>query len=70
MMYFVGLDVSVQETAVCVVDKVGKVICERKVPTEPDDIVALLTTIDVGLSEVVLLFRAVCSLVGMDQGFI
>jgi predicted NBD/HSP70 family sugar kinase len=39
MAYFVGLDVLVQETAVCVVDEVGKVICERKVPTEPDDLV-------------------------------
>ena len=45
MTYFVGLDVSVQETAVCVVDKVGKLICERKVPTEPDDISVLLTSI-------------------------
>jgi transposase len=43
--YFVGLDVSVQETAVCVVDDVGKVICERKVPTEADDMAALLSTI-------------------------
>lgn len=45
MAYFVGLDVSVQETAVCVVDELGKVICESKVPTEPDDIAALLSTI-------------------------
>ena len=40
-----GLGVSVQETAVCDVDEVGKVICARKVPTEPDDIAAPLTTI-------------------------
>ena len=45
MTYFVGLDVSVEETAVCVVDELGKVISERKVQTEPDDIAALLTTI-------------------------
>src|SRR5271166_4554746 len=45
MTYFVGLDVAVKETAVCVVDDTGKVVCERKVPTEPDDIVALLTSI-------------------------
>ncbi len=45
MAYFVGLDVSVQETAVCVIDEVGKVICESKVPTEPGDIAALLSTI-------------------------
>src|SRR5271166_3767604 len=45
MTLFVGLDVSVKETAVCVVDDTGKIVCERKVPTEPDDIVALLTSI-------------------------
>ncbi len=45
MAHFVGLDVSVKETAVCVVDEVGEVVSERKVPTEPDDIVTLLTSI-------------------------
>jgi transposase len=45
MAYFVGLDVSVKETAVCVVDETGKVVCEQKVPSEPDDIVTLLTSI-------------------------
>ena len=39
MTLFVGLDVSVEETAVCVVDDTGKVVSEQKVPTEPDDIV-------------------------------
>lgn len=42
MTHFLGLDVSVKETSVCVVDDAGKVVCERKVPTEPDDIVVLL----------------------------
>src|ERR1700751_5265963 len=45
MMHFVGLDVSVKETSVCVVDGAGKVLCERKVPTEPDDIAVLLTSV-------------------------
>jgi transposase len=30
MAHFVGLDVSVRETSVCVVDDVGKVILEQK----------------------------------------
>ena len=47
MAHFVGLDVSVKETSVCVVDDAGKVMLERKVPTEPDDIIALLTSIGV-----------------------
>lgn len=45
MAHFVGLDVSVQETSVCVIDDAGKVLCERKVPTEPDDITVLLTSV-------------------------
>ncbi len=45
MAHFVGLDVSVKETAVCVVDEVGEVVSEQKVPTEPDDIVTVLTSI-------------------------
>ncbi len=45
MAHFVGLDVSVKETAVCVVDEAGEVVLEQKVPTEPDDIVTLLSSI-------------------------
>src|SRR6476469_9202451 len=47
MVHFVGLDVSVKETSVCVVDDAGKVIFEQKVLTEPDAIIALLTSLGV-----------------------
>ena len=47
MAHFVGLDVSVNETSVCVVDDAGKVILQRQVPTEPDAIIALLTSLGV-----------------------
>src|ERR1700686_1975069 len=47
MAHFAGLDVSVKETSVCVVDDTGKVILEQKVPTEPADIIALLTSLGV-----------------------
>jgi transposase len=42
MTYFVGLDVSVKEMAVSVVDAAGKVFWEKKVASEPDDIIRLL----------------------------
>src|ERR1700693_2648047 len=54
MTLFVGLDVSVKETAVCVVDDTGKVVCEQKVPTEPDDIVRLLASIGEDYGRVVI----------------
>ena len=47
MAHFVGLDVSVKETAVCVVDQAGKVVIEQKVASEPEDIIMLLTSIGV-----------------------
>src|SRR5213595_3816575 len=45
MVHFVGFDVSVKETSVCVVDDVAKIILEQKVLTEPDAIIALLTSL-------------------------
>ena len=47
MVHFVGLDVSVKATSVCVVDDAGKVILEQKVATEPADIIALLSSFGV-----------------------
>ena len=52
MAHFVGLDVSMNETSVCVVDDAGKVILERKVPTEPADIIAVLTSLGVSFGRI------------------
>ena len=52
MAHFVGLDVSVKETSVCVVDDAGKVILEQKVLTEPDTIIALLTSLGVSYGRI------------------
>ena len=35
MQHYVGLDLSVKETSVCIIDKAGKVIREVTVATEP-----------------------------------
>jgi transposase len=47
MVHFAGLDVSVKATSVCVVDDAGKVILEQRAPTEPADIIAVLTSLAV-----------------------
>ena len=36
MDQFAGLDVSVNETSVCIVDETGKIVREVKVASEPD----------------------------------
>src|SRR3984893_6796527 len=45
MVHFVGLDVSREATSGCVVDATGKMILEQKVPPEPEDIIALLSSL-------------------------
>src|SRR5512133_223046 len=42
MEHYAGLDVSVKETSVCIVDGAGKVIREVKIATEPEAIRAVL----------------------------
>jgi len=42
MKHCAGLDVSVKETAICIVDEAGKIVREAKVATDPATIIALL----------------------------
>ncbi len=42
MDLFVGLDVSLRSTSVCILDSAGKLIKEAKVESEPASIAALL----------------------------
>jgi transposase len=42
MKHYAGLDVSVKETSVCIVDEMGKICREAKIPTHPEDLAAEL----------------------------
>jgi len=44
MDYFAGLDVSVMDTSVCIVDGTGKIVREVKVASEPDALLTVLTS--------------------------
>lgn len=52
MKHHAGLDVSVKETAVCIVDEVGKIVRETKVATEPATIMGVLCAEDLALERV------------------
>ena len=43
MDHFAGLDVSVKDTSVCIVDDTGKIVREVKVASEPEALLAVLT---------------------------
>ena len=42
MDHFAGLDVSVKDTSVCIVDDAGKIVREVKVASEPDALLQVL----------------------------
>jgi transposase len=42
MEHFAGLDVSVNETSICIVDDAGRIVREAKVASEPDALLAVL----------------------------
>ena len=46
MDHFAGLDVSVKETSICIVDDTGKIVREVKVASEPEALLAVLKNPD------------------------
>jgi transposase len=44
MEHFAGLDVSVKDTSVCIVDDTGRIVREVKVASEPEALLAVLTS--------------------------
>ena len=42
MDHFAGLDVSVKETSICIVDDTGRIVREVKVASEPEALLAVL----------------------------
>ena len=52
MKYFAGLDVSLDETTVCVVDEEGRIVREARVASEPAALVAFLRGLGLALERV------------------
>ncbi len=52
MKYYAGLDVSVKETSVCILDQAGQVCREVKVPSHPEDLARVLAEPDRPLERV------------------
>jgi transposase len=52
MDHYVGLDVSLEATAICVVDGTGRIVKETRAPSEPQALIAALREIDLPLERV------------------
>jgi hypothetical protein len=49
MKYYAGLDVSLNETSVCILDETGAVLRELEVPSHPEDLTRILRDIAIPL---------------------
>ena len=52
MGYFAGLDVSLEETAICIVDDAGLIVREARVASEPEALVAFFRACGMGMERV------------------
>jgi transposase len=50
--HFAGLDVSLEETAVCVVDEEGRIVKEARVPSEPEALVTFFGGLGLALARI------------------
>src|SRR3546814_13532071 len=51
MKYFAGLDVSLGETAICVVDETGRIVREVRAASEPQALIAALSELGLDLED-------------------
>lgn len=49
MRHYIGLDVSMKETSICVIDEKGKTVAVRSVVTEPKEIVSYLLSLNLSI---------------------
>ena len=52
MNQYAGIDVSLESSAVCVVDAEGKIVCEAKVLSEPEALIAWFAALDVAMERI------------------
>src|ERR671921_952201 len=52
MDYYAGIDVSLEQSSVCVVDAVGKIVCEAKVASEPEALVRFFGQLGVRVTRI------------------
>jgi transposase len=50
--YFAGLDVSLEETAICVVDETGRIVRDARAASEPQELIAALRQVSLPLERI------------------
>jgi transposase len=51
-MYFIGIDVSTKESALCILDGKGKIVRETKLPTDPEIIARFIAATGLAIERI------------------
>jgi transposase len=52
MRHYAGLDVSLEETAICVIDEAGRIVKEARVLSEPEALVGFFQALSLTMERV------------------
>ena len=52
MEHFAGIDVSLEQSSVCVVDGAGRIVRETKVASEPEALVRFFGGLEIGVTRI------------------
>jgi transposase len=52
MTHYAGLDASLEDTAICIVDRTGRIVREARAASEPQALIAALKGIDLPLERI------------------
>lgn len=47
-----GLDVSLEETAICIVDDAGAIVCELRAPSDPESLISAFDAIGLPMERI------------------
>ena len=61
-MYFIGIDVSTKESALCILDGNGKIVRETRLPTDPEIIAHFIAGTGLAIERIGLEFGLYCRL--------
>src|SRR5665213_2012570 len=52
MKYYAGLDVSLEETAICIVDEAGRIVRELRALSDPDELIAAFDKVGLAMERI------------------
>ncbi len=52
MEHYAGIDVSLEQSSVCVIDATGRIVCEAKAASEPEALVAFFGQLGVAVTRI------------------